>query len=184
MLMAVGIASVAFSAVSQNSKSAGIEGVRRFLEEFSLVADRSAAGEGKEVFSTRLMDHPDADTYILVYERTQYDEADSTTYRSRQMINYTFALGDLDPDSVAVREWAGPLSDRTYWFVSVGIRASTEFVPYSNLVEEALEDGTVDVTTSRGKARSLALGYFSERGLAAQFAERVGALLGEGQEGS
>ena len=76
-----------------------------------------------------------------------------------------------------VREWPGPLSGRPYYMVLATVEAEKRFIDYTNLFETLQEDGSVDVTSSRGKARSLALGYFREKETAQEYADAFGDFL-------
>ena len=156
---------------------AALDWIRAYLGEFSLVTDESKNRNQRQRFSTRLMPHANPGTHVLVYEWTRLEGPDTGMPASHQLIYYTFSLSDLDPETIDVRIWAGPLSGKSYWMVGVKISAKTGFIPYSNLVEERLPDGSVDITNSRGKARTLAIGYFGSRHDADRLAQRLRSLL-------
>ena len=153
-----------------------IPGLQAYLEEFSGVLDVDD-DRGREFISTRLSDPDAGGAFVLVYERKQYDSVETRTPSTRQIIHYPFALSDLSPSSMEVREWAGPLSGRPYYMVLATVEAEKRFIDYTNIVETRLEDGGVDVTSSRGKARSLALGYFREKKTAQEFANAFRNVL-------
>lgn len=145
-------------------------GLQAYLEEFSGILD-VAEDRGREFISTRLSDPDAGGAFVLVYERKRYDSVETRVPSSLQIIHYPFALSDLNPSSMEVREWAGPLSGRPYYMVMATVEAEKRFIDYTNVVERRLEDGSVDVTSSRGKARFLALGYFREKETAQKFSD-------------
>ena len=67
--------------------------------------------------------------------------------------------------------------ERSYYLVSVRIEPIKQFIDYTNIVEKRLEDGHIDVTSSRGKARSLVLGYFRTEQEAQLFADAFRDVL-------
>ena len=153
-----------------------IAGLQAYLEEFSGVLDVDD-DRGREYISTRLSDSDPGGAFVLVYERKRYDSVETRTPSTRQIIHYPFALSDLSPSSLEVREWAGPLSGRPYYMVLATVEAEKQFIDYTNFFETRLEDGSVDVTSSRGKARSLALGYFRGKETAQEFADAFRDVL-------
>ncbi len=154
-----------------------LSGLQAYLEEFSGVLDVSDE-RGREFVSTRLAKSDTEGSYILVYERKQYDRVEARTPTSRQIIHYPFELEDLNVASMEVRKWAGALSGETFYMVVVRITAAKKFVDYSNIVEKRLEDGRVDVTSSQGKALSLVMGYFRSEQEAKTFADAFRDVLG------
>lgn len=154
-----------------------LSGLRAYLSEFSGVLDVSDE-RGREFVSTRLAESDSEGSYVLVYERKQYDSVEARTPSSRQIIHYPFEFEDLDAGSMEVRKWAGALSGETFYMVVVRITAAKKFVDYSNIVEKRLEDGRVDVTSSQGKARSLVMGYFRSEQEAKTFADAFRDVLG------
>lgn len=156
--------------------TASVPWIQAYLEEFSLVLDTD--GERKREFiATRLTASENEDTLVLVYERNRYTDLDSAAPDSRQRIHYPFELADLNPMTIEVRSWIAPLSKSSFYIVLISVREEKGFVDYSNIVEERQADGTVDVTSSRGKARTLALGYFSAEENARRLAEATKELL-------
>lgn len=147
-----------------------LSGLRAYLEEFSGVLDVGDE-RGREYVSTRLAEADSEGSYLLVYERKQYDSVESRVPSSRQIIHYPFEFGDLNVASLEVREWTGALSGDSYYLVVVRIQSVKKFIDYSNIVETRLEDGKVDVTSSQGKARSLVMGYFRNEQEAKTFAD-------------
>lgn len=164
---------------AQENSSTTLEWVRGYLEEFSVVLDTNPDKDDRELLTTRLIEHPEPETMILVYERSQFDADQSGVPVTRQLINYTFSMADVDPKTLVARPWKGPRSGETFWMVAINIKTSKEFVTYSNLFEQRLPSGEVDVTSSRGKSRTLALGYFRREAQAEQLLELVQSVLDE-----
>ncbi|MCH8204887.1 MAG: hypothetical protein IID09_06955 [Candidatus Hydrogenedentes bacterium] len=167
---------LAAAAVGAPGTETSIPRLQAYLEEFSGVLDVDD-DRGREFISTRLSDPDPQGGLVLVYERNRYDSVETRTPSSRQIIHYPFALSDLSPSSMEVREWPGPLSGRPYYMVLAAVQAEKRFIDYTNIFETRLDDGSVDVTSSRGKARSLALGYFREKEKAQEFADAFRDLL-------
>ena len=167
---------LAAAAVGAPGTETSIRRLQAYLEEFSGVLDVDD-DRGREFISTRLSDPDPQGGLVLVYERNRYDSVETRTPSSRQIIHYPFALSDLSPSSMEVREWPGPLSGRPYYMVLATVQAEKRFIDYTNIFETRLDDGSVDVTSSRGKARSLALGYFREKEIAQEFADAFRDLL-------
>jgi hypothetical protein len=155
--------------------------VRDFLSEFSLVTDSAASGP-REIVSTRLESHPEPGRAILMYQRATYSGSDANTLQSQQVIQYTLRLTDIVRDSVRVETWSGTHSGTALWLVRAAIDDDAGFVPYTNVVEQRLADGSVDVTSSRGRVREIVLGYFSDESTAARLADGFTRLLETGVE--
>lgn len=150
--------------------------IRDFLAEFSIVSD--GAGDGpRDIMSTRLETHPDAGFAILSYRRTSYAGFGVDTIASQQTILYTVRLAGVDAASIRVQPLDAFNSDATFWMVQARLRDQTEFVPYTNLFERRLDDGTVDVSSSRGRVREIVLGYFATEDAAVTLAERFRNLI-------
>ena len=115
--------------------------------------------------------HPDPGVAVLSYRRASYTGAGSSSLETQQLIHYTLDLHRVDPSTVAVQSWPGSNSGASYWLVRAALRSDEEFVPYTNIFERRLEDGSVDVTSSRGRVREIVLGYFTEEVLASRLAE-------------
>ena len=166
---------------SQAEPEKTMSGLRAYLVEFSGILDLDE-DRGREFISTRITAPDPEGAYVLVYERKQYDSVETRVPSSLQIIHYPFALSDLEPSSVEVREWAGPLSGRRYYLVLVRVVTKKQFIDYTNVVERRLESGSVDVTSSRGKARTLVLGYFLESKTAQEFCDAFrGVFLRDGK---
>lgn len=134
--------------------------VRELLAEFSLVTDGASAGR-RDVISTRIEAHPDPGTAVLSYRRASYTDAGADSLATEQIIQYTVRLGMLDPGSVRARVWEGFNADKTFWLVHATTRGEDDFMPYTNLFQRRLEDGAVDLTSSRGRVREVVIGYFT-----------------------
>ena len=156
--------------------NATIPWIQTFLDEFSLVLDTHPE-RGREFIATQLTTPEGEDTLVLVYERSRYSDPKSEKPDSRQRIHYPFELRDLNPDTLVVRSWTGPLSGNSFHMVLIEVTKAKGFVDYSNIVEERLPDGSIDVTSSRGKARTLALGYFSSEENARRLADTAKQLI-------
>ncbi len=167
---------IATAAGDEPGPETGIRGLQAYLEEFSGVLDVDD-DRGREFISTRLTDPDPEGAFVLVYERKRYDSIETRTPTTRQIIHYPFALSNLSPSSMEVREWTGPLSGRLYSMVLATVDAEKQFIDYTNIVETRLEDGRADVTSSRGKARTLALGYFRKQETAQDFADAFRDVL-------
>lgn len=153
--------------------------IQDFLREFSTTQDIDDGTGGREVLSTRLETHPDSGRAILSYERSTYASASPGSLRRRQVIQYTVTFDDLDAATLRRQAWTGQRSGDESWIVIVDIRPDADFVPYTNLVETRMSDGSVDVTSSRGRVRTIALGYFTSQDQADQLVEGVGKFLRE-----
>ncbi len=167
---------LAAAAGGEAGRETSIAGLQAYLVEFSGVLDVDD-DRGREFISTQLTDPDPAGAFALVYERNRYDSVETRTPATRQIIRYPFAFSNLSPSSMEVREWAGPLSGRRYYMVLATVETEKQFIDYTNIVETRLEDGSVDVTSSRGKARTLALGYFREKETAQKFADAFQDVL-------
>lgn len=180
-IYAIGIALfVTFAAASAQDEEvepqATVKGVQAYLEEFSAVTD-SIDGRGRVIVSTSLSSDDSQREFKLIYERTNYETVERRTPLTHQIILYFFKLNDLTPSSVVVRELAGPISGRPYYVVFSRVGPQKKYIDYTNLFEQRRSDGTVDVTTSRGKAQTLALGYFTKEEEARRFADMFRDLL-------
>lgn len=164
------------AAGAESGPETSLPGLQAYLEEFSGVLDVDD-DRGREFISTRLSTPDPGGALVLVYERKRYDSVEARAPSSHQIIHYPFALSDLSPSSMEIREWPGPLSGRSYYMVLATVEAEKRFIEYTNVFETRLDNGSVDVTTSRGKARSLALGYFREKEKAQEFADAFRDVL-------
>lgn len=135
-----------------------------------------------QFLSTVLRDVPGADRYILVYQRILYNGARKP--ESRQIINYTFQWADLDAGTIDLVPWQGMYAEEEFFVVTIRAHESVEFIPYSNLVEQRLKDGTVDLTGSRGRVRQIALGYFTDEETAAMCVESARKLIESAAKGN
>ncbi len=148
--------------------------VRELLDEFSLVTDGAPAGP-RDVMSTRIEPHPEPGIAVLSYRRASY--ADAGSLATEQIIQYTVRLGSLDPGSVRAQVWQGFNAGETFWLVHATTRGGDEFVPYTNLFQRRLEDGTIDSTSSRGRVREVVIGYFATEESARRLAELFQGML-------
>ena len=114
---------LAAAAGAEPDPETSLPGLRVYLEEFSGVLDIDD-DRGREFISTRLSDPDPQGGLVLVYERNRYDSVETRTPSSRQIIHYPFALSDLSPSSMEVREWPGPLSRRPYSMVLAAVQAA------------------------------------------------------------
>lgn len=173
------VAAATLPVAAQDAPPAGWEWLQDFLHEFSVVADIDADSGARDVVSTRLETHPDDGRAILSYQRSTYATGSPRSLERRQVIQYTLSLDDVDRKAIESQAWIGPRSGEEYWMVMAPIREDSDFVPYTNLVEIRLDDGSVDVTSSRGRVRTVALGYFTSQAAASEFAKGFRAFLSE-----
>jgi hypothetical protein len=152
--------------------------IREYLSEFSIVTDGTATGP-RDVVLTRLEPHPDPGRAVLMYRRASYAGSGEKSLESQQTIHYTLALGDISANSIRIQTWEGSHSKHTFQLVSAVVEESAELVPYTNVFERKLDDGTVDVTSSRGRVRELVLGYFADETAAARLADEFRGMLEE-----
>lgn len=170
------LAAAALSSGSGPPDAAQFQYIREYLTEFSIVTDGAAAGP-RDVVLTRLEPHPDPARAVLMYRRTSYTGPGEDALESQQTIRYTIIWRDIAPDSIRIQTWDGFNSNQTYRLVNAVIEDNAKFVPYTNVFERKLEDGTVDVTTSRGRVRELVLGYFADETTAARIADEFRSML-------
>lgn len=166
-----------FAAGQDDAADVRLQWLQDFLQEFSVVADIDPDSGAREIVSTRLQSHPEAGRVILSYQRSTYATGSPRSLERRQVIQYTVTIADVNRSGVETASWTAPRSGETFWMVSVPIQENAKFVPYTNLVEMRLDDGSVDVTSSRGRVRSIALGYFSSESVAKRFAEAFETYL-------
>jgi hypothetical protein len=145
------------------------------LQDASGVADMDGYPAEGQFLSTLLRPVPGEERLILVYQRIAYDGAKQP--QSRQIINYTFEWNDLDAATIQLVPWEGQYTGEDYFLVSIRVDPKREFIPYSNLVEQRRASGDVDVTGSRGKMRTIVLGYFLDRDTAERFTGMLREVL-------
>lgn len=177
VVLALAIALLVPAAALEPLAKVKLSGLQAYLAEFSGVLDVNDE-RGREFVSTRLAKSDSEGSYVLVYERKQYDSVEARLPSSHQIIHYPFEFEDLNAASTEVRKWAGALSGDSFYLVVVRITSAKKFVDYSNIVEKRLEDGKVDVTSSQGKARSLVMGYFLGEQEAKTFADAFRDVMG------
>ena len=114
---------------------------------------------------------------MLMYRRASYGGAGDDSLESQQTIHYTIVLGDIAAESIRIETWTGFNSNQTFRLVRAEINDAAEFVPYTNVFERKLEDGSVDVTSSRGRVREVVLGYFADETTAARLADEFRGML-------
>ena len=174
---------VGVAAAAQPSEGVTAVWVSEYLEEFSRVID-AGPGNGMETLATHLTIGDERESPSLVYERNLYDSDRDRTPTFRQLIHYPCDFADFDPETLEVVSWEGPRSGKVFWVVTVRTTAEKGYLDYTNVVEERRPNGTVDVTSSRGKARNLALGYFESEEYARRLVESVGQLMAKGSAGT
>ncbi len=152
--------------------------LREYLQEFSVVTDGGSTGP-RDVISTQLDPHPDPGYVVLGYQLASYAGPSPESLRTQQLIQYTVRLSDITPESVGVVAWKGSHAGQAFWLVQAVVAEDADYVPYTNVFERRLEDGSVDVTSSRGRVRELVLGYFANETTAARFAENFHDMLGD-----
>ena len=145
------------------------------LQDSSGVADLAGHPAEGQFLSTLMRPVPGDDRMILVYQRVFYDGARKP--RSRQVINYTFQWTDLNASTINLIPWQGQYADEEFFLVSIEVNPKPEFILYSNLMEERLQEGGVDITGSRGRIRKLVLGYFIGRETAERFTQSLRDFL-------
>jgi hypothetical protein len=150
--------------------------IREYLQEFSVVTDGGASGP-RDIISTRLDPHPDAGCAVLGYQRASYSGPDANSLQTQQLIQYTVRLSDITPESVRVQAWDGFNADQAFWLVRAVIAEEADYVSYTNVLERRIEDGSVEVTSSRGRVREIVLGYFTDETIAARLAENFRDML-------
>ena len=177
---AIGIALLftlaAASAQDEAEAKATVKRVQAYLEKFSTVMD-SEEGRGRVLISTKLITDDSQGEFELMYERTDFKTTETPMPSIHQLIYYPFKLNDLNAASVVVREWAGAISGRKYYFVSSQVDTQKEFIDYTNIFQQLHPDGKVEVSTSHGKARTLVLGYFKKEEEARRFLDLFKDLL-------
>lgn len=178
LVYAIGIALLftVAAASAQDEAKASVKGVQAYLEKFSTVMD-SEEGRGRILISTKLITDDSQGEFELMYERTDFETTETPTPSIHQLIYYPFKLNDLNAGSVVVREWAGAISGRGYYFVSSQVDPQKEFIDYTNVFQQLHPDGRVEVSTSHGKARTLVLGYFKKEEEARRFSDLFKDLL-------
>ncbi len=106
--------------------------------------------------------------FVLIYERWEYAGDADRQPASIQMITYTFRLEDLDASTLRAIEWKDDSEGDSIWMAEIRVRTSAEFIPYKNYTDTFAAGALVDRSTSKGKSRTVTLGYFRTRELADQ----------------
>lgn len=163
---------------SQASASRDLIGpLQDMLLHSSSVLDLAPDGAEGQRLTTRIEIAPDDDIVVLAYRRTYFQSGDPLKPAQVQQIHYRFALADLAPDTAEVQTLAQNFSREPMHLVSVRVRAEKGFVPYSNIVEERTEGGSVETTGSRGKSGVIVFGYFLTRQDAEDAAKELERVL-------
>jgi hypothetical protein len=150
--------------------------LRDLLAESSGLTVPAEEGRPREVLSTRTHGTLSDGAFILEYERAAYGPEHPERLDHRQLILYRVYPEVLDPATIAIQRFADE-SGSASWIVLVGIFEGAEFISYDNLVESRKENGTPELTRSRGRVRQVALGYFSDRAQAGKLMEQFGDFL-------
>lgn len=169
LLVYVGVTVVALSVTSRFAQSQAsapedlIGALQDILLERSSVLDVTPDGAEGQRLTTRIEVTAENDIVVLAYRRTYFQSGDPLDPALIQHIHYRFTLADLAPDTTKVQTLAQNYSREPMHLVSVRVRTEKGFIPYSNLVEERAEGGTIETTGSRGKAGVIVFGYFRAR---------------------
>jgi len=153
-----------------------LQWIIEYLEEFSVVTDGGTDGP-RDIMTTRLAPHPDEGFVTLIYRRASYTGASPKTLETTQLIHYTVRLAEVSPGSVEVKPVDAFNAGERYWIVTSVISGDAEYVPYTNIFERRMEDGSVDVTSSRGRVREVVIGYFGTKLAAERLADSFRELL-------
>ena len=144
--------------------------IREYLREYSVVSEGLASGP-RETFSTWLQAHPERDRAVLGYQRSTYSGPESGSLQTQQIIQYTIRFSDIAAHSIETQSHDGFIAGEPYWLVRAVITEGADFVPYTNVFERRAADGSVEVTSSRGRVREIVLGYFAEEVMAERLAD-------------
>lgn len=151
--------------------------LQKSLKADSKVKDWQPDGKAGQSLSTEVDRGEKPGEFLLVYERLLFDHEDDRGITTRQFIKYPFALKDLDGETVEVVQMEGSYSDQAFFVLQVHVTKLKEFIPYKNIFEANFPDGSSDISTSEGKARGVAIGYFSNREKAVDIGKRLSAAI-------
>lgn len=142
-----------------------------FLETHSTITIAATDDSPRETVSTRWGRH----TYrgiTLEYTRSTYDADATDTVKRHQRILYIAGIADIDPDTIAVQNAGESAPGVTFWMVSFNVQPDPGFFDYHNFLEHYGETKTPQVFTSKGKIRTIILGYLTDEKQANELAEK------------
>lgn len=147
-----------------------------FLETHSTITIAATDDSPREIVSTR-WGRQSYRGIVLEYTRSTYDAGAPDTVKRHQRILYIAGIADIDPDTIAVQNAGEPAPGVTFWMVSFNVRPDPGFFEYHNFLEHYGETKTPQVFTSKGKIRTIILGYLADEKQANQLAEKFRASL-------
>jgi hypothetical protein len=148
-----------------------------FLDTHSAVEIAATEGQSREAISTNCSDKLVYDAFVIEYQRMTYEPEAADTLKRHQRIFYTVHIGTIDPESIKVQAAGESAPGIPFWMVSFDARPEPGFFPYLNMLEHYGETRTPQVFSSRGKIRTIILGYLVDEKRANELAEKFRASL-------
>jgi hypothetical protein len=146
------------------------QSLRAYLNDHSQITQTDTNGGATSHTETHLEKYAGGKV-VLIYERWEYADGTDRPATTIQMITYTFRLEDLDPASIRTTTSSAVPDDPSFWMTEIRVLPSTEFVPYKNYTDTYAAGSLTDRSTSKGKSRKIAVGYFDSRETAQKCAD-------------
>jgi hypothetical protein len=148
-----------------------------FLEANSAITIVATEETPREVISTRTQGRIVYGDLIVEYERFTYQSDMPDMLERHQKIFYSADLAAIDPDTIAVQNAGESAPGVSFWMVSFDARPDPGFFAYHNIVQHYGETNTPQVFTSKGKIRTIILGYLTDEKKANELAEKFRTSL-------
>ena len=158
------------SAVAYAQGNDSFQDLRTHLNTHSRITQTDANGNPTARTETHLEKYAGG-KFVLIYERWEYADGMDHPATTIQMITYTFRLEELDPASIGTKATSDTPDAPPFWMAEIRVRPSTEFIPYKNYTDTYEAGSLTDRSTSKGKSRTMAVGYFDSRATAQKCAD-------------